>query len=80
MLKVDLEKFWEDDKLAHEDNCFSPQAPQVAMGIRMSDECVFAELGEPGQPWGSRLMPGCGPLAMVSARWPYWKRFGPALL
>lgn len=49
---VDLDRFWRDDELAHEDNCFSPKAPQVALGITMSDECVFAELGEPGQPWG----------------------------
>ncbi|MEG6611611.1 uroporphyrinogen decarboxylase family protein [Pseudoclostridium thermosuccinogenes] len=52
MLDVDIEKFWEDDALAHEDNCFSPKAPQVALGIRMSEECVFAELGEEGNPWG----------------------------
>ena len=26
--------------------------PQVALGIRMSEECVFAELGEEGNPWG----------------------------
>lgn len=49
---VDVEQFWKDDKLAHEENCFSKKAPQAAMGIRMSDECVFAELGEEGQPWG----------------------------
>ena len=49
---LDVDRFWADDKLAHEENCFSKQAPQVALGIRMSDECVFAELGEPGQPWG----------------------------
>lgn len=52
MKPVDLEKFWADDALAHEDNCFSEKAPQVALGIRMSDECVFAELNEPGNPWG----------------------------
>jgi uroporphyrinogen decarboxylase len=49
---VDLERFWADDELAHDDNCFSPKAPQVALGIRMSEECVFAELGEEGNPWG----------------------------
>jgi len=49
---VDLEQFWKDDVLAHEENCFSKRAPQVALGIRMSDECVFAELGEEGEPWG----------------------------
>jgi len=51
-LDVDLEQFWKDDELAHKDNCFSPDAPQVALGIRMSEECVFAELGEEGNPWG----------------------------
>ena len=49
---VDLEKFWADDAIAHENNCFSSKAPQIALGIRMSDECVFAELGEEGNPWG----------------------------
>ena len=52
MLPVDLERFWHDDELAHKENCFSKEAPQVALGIRMSDECVFAELNEPGKPWG----------------------------
>lgn len=52
MLAVDLERFWRDDELAHKENCFSKEAPQVALGIRMSDECVFAELGEEGNPWG----------------------------
>ena len=52
MYDVDLEQFWKDDEIAHEDNCFSTKSTQVAMGIRMSDECVFAELDEPGQPWG----------------------------
>lgn len=52
MLDLDVEQFWKEDKLAHEDNCFSERAPQVALGIRMSDECVFAELGEEGNPWG----------------------------
>ncbi|MHC1695296.1 MAG: uroporphyrinogen decarboxylase family protein [Eubacteriales bacterium] len=52
MLKVDLDTFWKKDALAHKENCFSPDAPQVALGIRMSGECVFAELGEEGNPWG----------------------------
>lgn len=50
MWEVDLEKFWKDDEIAHRDNCFY-KAEQVALGIRMSDECVFAELGEEGTPW-----------------------------
>lgn len=49
---LDIEQFWRDDEKAHEENCFSKDAPQVALGIRMSDECVFAELGEEGEPWG----------------------------
>lgn len=50
-MQVDLERFWKDDELAHEENCFSPNAPQAALGIAMSDECVFAELGVEGDPW-----------------------------
>ncbi|MEG0693277.1 MAG: uroporphyrinogen decarboxylase family protein [Oscillospiraceae bacterium] len=52
MIDLDIEQFWKDDSLSHDQNCFSKTAPQVAMGIRMSNECVFAELGEQGEPWG----------------------------
>ncbi|MCL1819967.1 MAG: hypothetical protein FWG36_04840 [Oscillospiraceae bacterium] len=52
MYNVNLEEFWQKDETAHDDNCFSPNAKQVAMGIRMSHECLFAELGEEGNPWG----------------------------
>ncbi len=48
---VDLDAFWRDDELAHRDNCFSADASRVALGIRMSSECVYAELGEEGDPW-----------------------------
>jgi len=51
MLDVDLDQFWRDDEKSHAENCFSPAAPQVALGIRMSEECVYAELGEAGSPW-----------------------------
>jgi len=51
-LELDIEQFWKDEETAHRDNCFSKEAKQVALGIRMSDECVFAELGEEGEPWG----------------------------
>ncbi|MBQ9855466.1 MAG: hypothetical protein IJO53_04655 [Clostridia bacterium] len=51
MGELNLEKFWQDDAIAHKDNCFF-KADQVALGIRMSDECVFSELGEQGNPWG----------------------------
>ncbi len=52
MLDLDIEQFWKGEETAHEENCFSKKSKQVALGIRMSDECVFAELGEEGQPWG----------------------------
>lgn len=51
MLKLNIEQFWKDDELAHRDNCFYEKSPQAAMAIRMSDECVFAELDESGKPW-----------------------------
>lgn len=51
MQHVDLDRFWKDDALAHQENCFGADAPQVALGIAMSGECVYAELGEPGSPW-----------------------------
>ncbi|MCL1855418.1 MAG: hypothetical protein FWF86_06765, partial [Clostridia bacterium] len=50
MFEIDTDRFWKDDALAHADNCFC-KGPQVAFGIRMSDECVYAELGEEGHPW-----------------------------
>ncbi len=50
MAGLDVDLFWHHDELAHQNNCFN-SAPQVALGIRMSDECVFAELGEEGTPW-----------------------------
>lgn len=52
MPELDLDRFWADDEAAHRENCFSKSAAQVALGIRMSDECVFAELSEEGEPWG----------------------------
>lgn len=50
-LDLDLERFWKDDDDAHKDNCFAKDSPQVALGIRMSNECVYAELGVEGHPW-----------------------------
>jgi uroporphyrinogen decarboxylase len=41
---LDIARFWVDDERA----CrapFSPDSTQVALGIRMSHECLFAELG-----------------------------------
>lgn len=43
---VDIERFWEDDATAQADP-FGPDIPQVPLGIRMSWECVFDELGVP---------------------------------
>ena len=51
MLYVDLDEFWKQEETAHKDNCFNPDAKQAALGIRMSDECVFSELGVAGHPW-----------------------------
>ena len=44
MLDLDIEQFWRDEETAHKDNCFSKESAQVALGIRMSDVCVFAEV------------------------------------
>ncbi|MDD5707256.1 MAG: hypothetical protein PHR35_15135, partial [Kiritimatiellae bacterium] len=43
---LDLERFWADEAIAGRDP-FGAAAPQVALGIRMSFECVFDELGIP---------------------------------
>lgn len=45
---VDLERFWADQAKAGKDP-FAPDCPQAPLGIMMSWECVFAELGEPEQ-------------------------------
>jgi uroporphyrinogen decarboxylase len=29
-MSLDVKRFWDDDKAAHEDNCFSEKAPQMA--------------------------------------------------
>lgn len=50
MKELNVDQFWADDLLAHQNNCFN-QSPQIPLGIRMSDECVFDELGEEGTPW-----------------------------
>ena len=45
---VDVERFWQDDEIAHRDNCFNENSPQLALGIGMSGECVYAQLEEDG--------------------------------
>jgi uroporphyrinogen decarboxylase len=52
LLPLDTDQFWADDEEAHRENCFYEDAPQVALGIRMNAECVYAELGEEGDAWG----------------------------
>jgi len=43
---VEIDRFWEDDGRAWSDP-FSEDCPQVPLGVRMSSECVFDELGVP---------------------------------
>lgn len=51
MPELDLKRFWENDDLAHQENCFCKKAPQVALGICMSEECAVSELGLGVHPW-----------------------------
>ena len=51
MLPLDIGQFWKDDEISQRDNCFAKESTQVALGIRMSGECVYDELGETGKPW-----------------------------
>lgn len=43
---LDIGRFWADDARAHADP-WAADCPQVPLGIRMSNECVFDELGVP---------------------------------
>lgn len=47
---VDLERFWADQAVANADP-FGADIPQVPLGIMMSWECVFDELGIPEDYW-----------------------------
>lgn len=47
---VDLERFWADQSIADKDP-FGANIPQVPLGIMMSGECVFDELGIPEDYW-----------------------------
>jgi uroporphyrinogen decarboxylase len=51
MNELDIEQFWKDDTVAHRENCFAVDAPQVALGIGMNDECFGPELGIKLNPW-----------------------------
>ena len=46
MHPVDLPRFWHDDALARQDP-FAPNAPQPPLGLFMSYETIFDELGHP---------------------------------
>ena len=50
MAPVDLERFWADEELAGKDP-FGKAIPQVPLGVWMSDECVFDELGIAEDHW-----------------------------
>jgi uroporphyrinogen decarboxylase len=47
---LDLDRFWADHQLASADP-FSPDIPQVPLGIMMGGECVYDELGVPEDYW-----------------------------
>ncbi len=47
---VDLDKFWADQEIALKDP-WGRNIPQAAMGIMMSGECVYDELGVPEDYW-----------------------------
>lgn len=49
--ELDVVQFWKDNDLALKDNCFYPDAPQVAFGIDVLDECVITELELPMHSW-----------------------------
>lgn len=49
--ELDTVQFWKDNELALKDNCFNEDAPTVAFGIDVLDECVITELELPMHPW-----------------------------
>jgi uroporphyrinogen decarboxylase len=55
--QMSLDQFWKENDEAQKENCFNPEATQIAMGILMSDECVYSELNEKGDPWGEIDIP-----------------------
>ena len=50
MAPVDLDRFWADQDQANADP-FGRRIPQLPLGIAMSGECVFDELGVPEDYW-----------------------------
>ena len=51
MKELDVEQFWKDNEIARRENCFAKEAPQVALGISMSNECFNDELGVKLNTW-----------------------------
>jgi len=47
---LDVERFWADQAVAGADP-FSSDIPQVSMGVRLTNECVYAELGVEEDYW-----------------------------
>lgn len=47
---LDLERFWHDQELAAKDP-FGADIPQVPLGMQMSGECVYDDLGVPEDYW-----------------------------
>lgn len=46
LARLDIERFWEEDATARRDP-WADDCPQVPLGIGMSSECVWTEMGEP---------------------------------
>ena len=63
---ADVERFWADQAIAAADP-FGPHIPQVPLGILMSGECIFDELGiaedywryDHDEPWRLELNKAC---------------------
>lgn len=51
--ELDVEQFWKDNEIALKDNCFNPEAPQVAFGIDVLNETVITELELPIHFWSN---------------------------
>lgn len=47
---VDLDRFWADQEIAGADP-FGADIPQVSMGVRLTNECVYGELGVEEDYW-----------------------------
>lgn len=50
LIKVDTDKFWEENEISIKD-AFNPKIPQLPLGIGMSYECIFEELGIEEDHW-----------------------------